>query len=91
MIFYKGKGYGYKPLGFGIVGGSESARGKMGIYVKTIFSYGQAAEDGRLRIGDEVIKINDIVISDGMSQKEVIAIFKGIKEGPIVVTVQRRR
>ena len=89
MIFYKGKGY--KPLGFGIVGGADSARGRMGIYVKTIFSYGQAAEDCRLRIGDEVIKINDVLIGDGMSQAAVIAIFKGIKEGPIVVKVQRRR
>lgn len=86
---YKGKGC--KALGFGIVGGSDSAKGKMGIYVKTIFPYGQACEDGRLRIGDEIVSINGLTISERMSQAEVIAVFKGIKEGPIVVNVQRRR
>lgn len=73
------------------MGGSDSAKGKMGIYVKTIFTAGQAAEDGRLRIGDEIISINGLTISDVMSQGEVIAIFKGVKAGPIVVKVQRRR
>lgn len=89
IILYKGKGC--KALGFGIVGGSDSAKGKMGIYVKTIFPYGQACEDDRLRIGDEIISINGLTISERMSQAEVISVFKGIKEGPIVVQVQRRR
>lgn len=89
VILYKGKGC--KALGFGIVGGSDSAKGRMGIYVKTIFPYGQACEDGRLKIGDEITCINGLAISDRMSQAEVIAVFKGIREGPIVVKVQRRR
>lgn len=63
----------------------------MAIYVKTIFPYGQACEDGRLRVGDEVTGINGLTISNRMSQAEVIAVFKGVKEGPIVVKVQRRR
>lgn len=88
MILYKGKGY--KALGFGIVGGSDSAKGKMGIYVKTIFD-GQAEEDGRLRAGDEIISINGLGINENMSQGEVIQVFKGIKEGPIVISVLRRR
>lgn len=89
VILYKGKGY--KALGFGIVGGADSAKGRMGIFVKTIFPNGQAADDGRIRIGDEIISINGLIISDLMSQSEVIAVFKRIKEGPIVVKVHRRR
>lgn len=88
VILYKGKGF--KALGFGIVGGSDSAKGKMGIFVKTIFE-GQAADDGRLRAGDEIISINGIDISAQIRQESVIQLFKGIKEGPIVILVLRRR
>lgn len=85
--FYKGPGH--KGLGFSIVGGTDSPRGNMGIYVKTVFPNGQAADLGTVKEGDEILSINSKPLH-GMTHAEAIAEFKSVKSGDVVLHVGRR-
>ncbi|XP_040565936.1 uncharacterized protein [Lepeophtheirus salmonis] len=83
------KGPGKKGLGFSVVGGIDSPKGSMGIFVKTIFPIGQAIEHGLLKEGDEILAVNGLALQ-GMSHSEAISVFKNIRIGKIVLFVARR-
>jgi len=86
--FEKGPGV-KKGLGFSVVGGIDSPRGSMGIFVKTIFPEGQAAEKPGLREGDEILSINGQVLQ-GMTHGQAISVFKNIKQGAVSLHIARR-
>lgn len=83
------KGPGKKSLGFTIVGGRDSPRGALGIFIKSILPTGQAADDGRLQAGDEILAVNGFVCHD-LSHQEAVKMFKDVKLGEISLQICRR-
>ncbi|XP_033613552.1 multiple PDZ domain protein isoform X9 [Fukomys damarensis] len=65
-------------LGFSIVGGYGSPHGDLPIYVKTVFAKGAAAEDGRLKRGDQIVAVNGQSL-EGVTHEEAVAILKRTK------------
>ncbi|XP_056298420.1 multiple PDZ domain protein-like isoform X4 [Pseudoliparis swirei] len=72
-------------LGFSIVGGYGSPHGDLPIYVKTVFGKGAAAEDGRLKRGDQIMAVNGQTL-EGVTHEEAVGILKRTK-GIVTLTV----
>ncbi|KAG7198683.1 hypothetical protein KM043_006036 [Ampulex compressa] len=87
VVFQKGPGK--KSLGFTIVGGRDSPKGSIGIFIKSVLPGGQAAEDGRLRAGDEILAVNGHVCHD-LTHREAVQLFRNIKAGPVALHLCRR-
>ncbi|XP_060806097.1 uncharacterized protein LOC106137829 [Amyelois transitella] len=83
------KGPGKKPLGFTIVGGRDSPRGPLGIFIKSILPQGQAVDDGRLKAGDEVLAVNGHACHE-LAHVEALALFKAVRTGCIELRICRR-
>ncbi|XP_046433728.1 uncharacterized protein LOC124186242 isoform X2 [Neodiprion fabricii] len=83
------KGSGKKSLGFTIVGGRDSPKGSIGIFVKSVLPGGQAAEDGRLRAGDEILAVNGQVCHH-LAHREAVQLFRNIKRGSVALHLCRR-
>ncbi|XP_043523684.1 uncharacterized protein LOC122535871 isoform X1 [Frieseomelitta varia] len=87
VVFQKGPGK--KSLGFTIVGGSDSPKGSIGIFIKSVLPGGQAAEDGRLHAGDEILAVNGHVCHD-LTHRKAVQLFRNIKTGPVALHLCRR-
>ncbi|XP_050817915.1 inaD-like protein isoform X2 [Gopherus flavomarginatus] len=76
---------GSDGLGFSIVGGYGSPHGDLPIYVKTIFAKGAAADDGRLKRGDQILAVNGEALQ-GVTHEQAVAILK-CQKGSVTLTV----
>ncbi|EMP36485.1 InaD-like protein [Chelonia mydas] len=76
---------GSDGLGFSIVGGYGSPHGDLPIYVKTIFAKGAAADDGRLKRGDQILAVNGEAL-EGVTHEQAVAILK-CQKGSVTLTV----
>ena len=84
------KGPGKKQLGFSIVGGADSPRGALGIFIKSIMPNGQAIESGLLRAGDEILAVNGHICHD-LTHQDAVKLFKSVKSGEVVLNICRRK
>ncbi|XP_037837268.1 inaD-like protein isoform X2 [Kryptolebias marmoratus] len=66
---------GSEGLGFSIVGGFRSPHGDLPIYIKTVFSKGAAAVDGRLKRGDQILAVNGESLQ-GATHEQAVTILK---------------
>lgn len=76
---------GSEGLGFSIVGGFGSPHGDLPIYVKTVFSKGAAAVDGRLKRGDQLLSVNRESL-EGVTHEQAVAILKK-QRGSVTLSV----
>lgn len=83
------KGYGKPSLGFSVVGGRDSPRGDMGIFVRRVFAGGQADISRSLFQGDEITSLNGQILK-GRTHQEVIELFKTVREGTVELEITRR-
>lgn len=78
---------GGRSLGIGIVGGADAPRGPIGFFIKTIYPNGLVAEDGQLKIGDEILTLNGVSLS-GLTHGQAITRFQQLAYGSILLTVR---
>uniref|UniRef100_A0A7N8WMV3 Discs, large homolog 2 (Drosophila) n=1 Tax=Mastacembelus armatus TaxID=205130 RepID=A0A7N8WMV3_9TELE len=82
--------YGNSGLGFSIAGGTDNPHigDDPGIFITKIIPGGAAAEDGRLRVNDCILRVNDADVSEVSHSKAVEALKVA---GSIVRLYVRRR
>lgn len=81
---------GVHGLGFSITTRDNPAGGNCPIYIKNILPKGAAVEDGRLRIGDRLLEVNNVEMT-GKSQAEAVSVLRNAPPGSKVRIVVSRQ
>ncbi|KFD57998.1 hypothetical protein M513_01231, partial [Trichuris suis] len=80
---------GSRSLGFSIVGGTDSPKGQMGIFIKTVHPKGLAAESCLIKKGDEILDVNGVAMI-GMTRNAALQIFKNAKRSDVKMLMRRK-
>lgn len=77
---------GTKGLGFSIAGGRENQHvpNDDGIYITKIIDGGAAQQDGRLQVGDKIIRVNETSLED-VTHEEAVAALKKTQDRVVIV------
>ncbi|XP_078380802.1 disks large homolog 1-like isoform X2 [Oculina patagonica] len=80
---------GTKGLGFSIAGGkgNQHVPNDDGIYITKIIDGGAAQQDGRLQVGDKIVRVNDTSLED-VTHEDAVATLKKT-ENRVVIVVAR--
>lgn len=81
---------GANGLGFSVTTRDNPAGGHCPIYIKNIMPKGAAVEDGRLKPGDRLLEVDNILMT-GKSQAEVVNILRATQLGAVVRIVVSRQ
>lgn len=76
---------GEEGLGFSVVGGSGSSHGDLPIIIKSVFSRGAAAKDGRIKRGDQILAVNGESLL-GVPHDQAVQMLKEVR-GEVVLTI----
>ncbi|VDM23411.1 unnamed protein product [Toxocara canis] len=77
-----------RSIGLSIVGGIDSPRGPMGIFVKTLYANGLAAQSGLIHKGDEIVSVNGIELF-GKTHAEALHVFKMFSKVDVTLVIRR--
>lgn len=77
---------GTKGLGFSIAGGkgNQHVPNDDGIYITKIIDGGAAQQDGRLQVGDKIMRVNDTLLED-VTHEDAVAALKKTRDRVVIV------
>ena len=68
-----------------MVGGTGSTHGDLPILIKSVFSRGAAAKDGRMKRGDQILAVNGESLL-GVPHDQAVQLLKEVR-GEVVLTI----
>ncbi|OUC45714.1 PDZ/DHR/GLGF domain protein [Trichinella nativa] len=77
-------------LGMILEGGRDSPKGDCPVQIKRILPGGSVYNDGRIKVGDQLVEINGENVSM-QTTTQIRSLLKNLPEGKILLTVKRRR
>ncbi|XP_034044568.1 multiple PDZ domain protein [Thalassophryne amazonica] len=76
-------------LGIALTGNKDGSRARMSIYVEDIDPHGPAGQDGRIRVGDELLEINGQILY-GRSHQNATTIINNVPSKVKIILIRNK-